>query len=268
VSRLRVCHESCVNTIDGADCRKLDRLLSLTGMRKMLSREYDGNMTGDPRGQAPGRKDPARYAIYYAPKPLSPLERFGTTWLDRRVPATEAPRVYGFHATLKAPFSLLPRHSVESLREALSAFARRRAAFDAPPLRLAEIGAFIALFLQEPSMRMQQLADDCVREFDVFRASATAAEIERRRSAGLTERQDALLLQWGYPYVLEEWRFHMTLTGKLARQDRARTLEELWPLAEPHCRHPLRVEEIALFEQSAPGRTFACIGRYALQGAP
>jgi hypothetical protein len=233
----------------------------------MLSRDYDGNMTGDYGGDAPARNANSRYAIYYAPKRRSDLEQFGNSWLNRRIPATEAPRIYGFHATLKAPFSLRPEQTAESLRKALSAFARRRAPFNLPPLRLSEIGGFLALVLQEPSTYMQRLADDCVREFDVFRASAPAAEIERRRNAGLTPRQSALLLQWGYPYVLEEWRFHMTLTGKLAPQERERLLEELRPLVAPHCHQPLQVEDVALFEQSGPGRSFCCIGRYPLECA-
>ena len=33
--------------------------------------------------------------------------------------------------------------------------------------------------------------------------------------SGLTDRQEALLTQWGYPYVMEEFRFHITLTGAL-----------------------------------------------------
>src|SRR5690554_5056560 len=66
----------------------------------------------------------ARYAIYYAPEPGSPLDRFGAAWLGRSAwtgepvaqPAVEGldpeqlaamtaePRLYGFHGTLKPPF--------------------------------------------------------------------------------------------------------------------------------------------------------------------
>lgn len=209
----------------------------------------------------------ARYAIYFAPEPSSDLARFGNLWLSRPIPATQAPRIYGFHATLKAPFPLAPGRTAEALADELAAFARRRHAFNAPPLRLAAIDEFLALTLSGPSMLMQQLADDCVREFDSFRADASAHEIERRRSAGLSQRQSALLLQWGYPYVLDEWRFHMTLTGKLAPAERDRLLDELWPLAQLHCRDPLRVDAVSLFVQPAPGRSFSCIARYSLECA-
>ena len=42
-----------------------------------------------------------------------------------------------------------------------------------------------------------------------------AAELERRRKAGLSAAQEKMLLRWGYPYVLDEFRFHLTLTGRL-----------------------------------------------------
>ena len=33
----------------------------------------------------------------------------------------------------------------------------------------------------------------------------------------LTPAQEALLMRWGSPYVMDEFRFHMTLTGRLAK---------------------------------------------------
>ena len=54
-----------------------------------------------------------------------------------------------------------------------------------------------------------------VREIDAFRKPLTKEELTIRRSKGLTRSQDENLIKWGYPYVFSEFRFHMTLTGKI-----------------------------------------------------
>ena len=41
------------------------------------------------------------------------------------------------------------------------------------------------------------------------------AELRRRGGHFLTPRQEANLTHWGYPYVLDEYEFHITLTGKI-----------------------------------------------------
>src|SRR5690606_25376449 len=123
-------------------------------------------------------------------------------------------RHYGFHATLKAPFRLAPGVSPERLRAAVADFAARRPAFAVPAMKVSAIGGFLAVTLATPSPAMQALADAAVAELDAFRAPPTEAEIARRLQGGLTSQQEALLRRWGYPYVFEEFRFHMTLTGR------------------------------------------------------
>ncbi|HET6522220.1 MAG TPA: DUF1045 domain-containing protein, partial [Geminicoccaceae bacterium] len=175
-----------------------------------------------------------RYAIYFAPAPDDPLGAFGNRWLGRdpwtgeclpqpRIPGlaperlhaiTASPRRYGFHGTLKPPFALAPGATPADLDMAARTFAAARRPVEVP-LALRSLSGFLALVPAEPVPALDALAADCVRAFDSFRAPSDAAELSRRRAAGLTARQDALLLAWGYPYVFEEFRFHLTLTERL-----------------------------------------------------
>ena len=169
-----------------------------------------------------------RYAIYFTPPPESALERFGAVWFARKVSCLDAPRRYGFHGTLKAPFRLKAGEGEPELLSAAESFAHGRWAFSGPPLRLSVLAGFLALTLSEPCDELDRLAADCVTAFDRFRAPATEAELARRRLTGLSSRQEALLLRWGYPYVMDAFRFHMTLTGGLdeAGLDRERAEAE------------------------------------------
>lgn len=166
--------------------------------------------------------DPGRYAIYFAPQPGSALARFGAAWLGYDVAAgafvaqpqapgiaprrlaeiTAEPRRYGFHATLKPPFALAEGAGRGALDEAVAAFAGHFPPFAAPPLRLACLEGFWALMLSQGCREMDRLAASCVTELDRFRALPSADELGRRRRAGLTPVQDALLERWGYPYVI------------------------------------------------------------------
>ena len=227
----------------------------------------------------------ARYALYYAPEPGSPLEAFGRRWLGgdpatgerappfdlpdpaRFVEITRAPRHYGFHGTLKPPFRLADGSTREALHQAVTAFVATRAGFELPPLRLAVLGRFLALVPSEPCAPLDSLAADCVTDFDTFRASPSMDELARRRQGGLTARQDQLLIRWGYPYVLEEFRFHLTLTGPLDDEaEREGVRRMLVPLVMPHCEHSVAVRSICLFEQADGTAPFRIARRYAFGG--
>jgi len=230
--------------------------------------------------------DSGRYAIYFAPGPGTALARFGAEWLgydvaagtaatqaaapgvdlDRLRAITAEPRHYGFHATLKPPFALAPGTDAEGLVEAIAALAAHVAPFATPSLRLARIAGFLALTLAEPCPAMQALADRCVREFDRFRAPLADTELQRRRRAGLSPRQEALLQRWGYPYVMDEFRFHMTLTARLAAEESAIVERALAPLVAPLCAAPLAVDAVSLFHQPAHDAPFRLLQRYRLSG--
>ncbi|MEM7269380.1 MAG: DUF1045 domain-containing protein [Pseudomonadota bacterium] len=218
-----------------------------------------------------------RYGVYYAPPSGSPLAEFGDSWLGWDAEAgenvahldapvdvhaiTTTPRKYGFHGTLKPPFRLTGDPA--ALFSALEDLAASQAPFQTPPLRLSRIGPFLALTLSGPSSDLAKLAAACVEALDPFRAQPTEAELAKRRAAGLTDAQDALLLRWGYPYVMEEFRFHLTLTGALDDTTAEAALDALTPLTEPHCQNPLDVRELTLFGEAEDGR-FHIVRRFPL----
>lgn len=229
-----------------------------------------------------------RYAVYYAPPADSGLWRLAQAWLGRDcetgqllpqpaldgwsaaeiTAATESPRYYGFHATLKAPLRLRAEISAADLRAAITAFAARQRPFRAPPLKVSTIGSFIALTFSAPALEMQALADAAVRELDCLRAPLTADEIERRLEGGLTSRQEDLLRSWGYPYVFEEFRFHMTLTGSNADAGRRERLQtQLASLFRPVLAEPVPVTEICLYSQAHKDRPFQLVERFPLGAA-
>lgn len=227
----------------------------------------------------------ARYAIYYAPAPGSALHEAASAWLGRdaatgavlaRAPEpdladldldalTADPRHYGFHATLKAPFGLAEDQAEADLIEALAVFAAGRPAFvaDIAPQGLS---AFIAFRLVAPSPAMQALHEDCVRAFELYRAPLSDADIARRRKAALTPDQDARLLAYGYPYVFEDFRFHMTLTGAVRDEAlRARIVAALQrrfaPVSGPH-----HFDRLSLFRQETRDAPFTILAQAPFGG--
>ena len=225
----------------------------------------------------------ARYAIYYAPHPDSELWRFGTRWLGRdpirdtelvqpRLPGidqsrirqvTESPRHYGFHATLKAPFVLAESKTRAELVAALEAFAGGQSEFEIAPLRLSDIDGFLALTLPREEPALREVADSCVREFDGFRAPPTQSELERRGPQTMTERQRGYLDAWGYPYVFDEFRFHMTLSCRLDPPERVSFQTKLEPLADASVELPVEVDALCLFEQPNRSTPFRLTGRFS-----
>ncbi len=224
-----------------------------------------------------------RHAIYFAPAP-GPLARFGAEWLGwdaetgkaagppaglppplaaRREAVTAEPRRYGFHATLKAPFRLAEGATVAGLDEAAAMLARRARAF-ALPLRVAAIGRFVALVPDGNAAPFEWLAARCVTGLDALRAPLSEAEVDRRRRAGLDAIGEAHLAQWGYPYVLDRFRFHMTLTGPLDEAKRAAVQGALAALLAPVLAAPVPVASICRFSEGADGR-FRLVRRFGLR---
>jgi hypothetical protein len=160
---------------------------------------------------------------------------------------TAEPRRYGLHATLRPPMRLAT--GWDEFREAAIAAARAVAPFRLPALEVADIGGFLALREAGPCPALQALADSCVTLTNKHRLAPGAEELARRRAAGLSARQEALLQTWGYPYVMEEWFFHLTLTRRLGADERV----VVRAAAEGHFAPVLGgerwVEEIAIFTQ-------------------
>jgi putative phosphonate metabolism protein len=225
-----------------------------------------------------------RYAIYFAADADSALSRFGAELLGydahtggelpfpdealRTVPdwrdITADPRKYGFHATLKAPMALAPGKTEAELAAACATFAGQ--ARPIPLIRpvVDSISGFIAVIPAEPVAELQQLAADCARDFDSFRAPLGAEDRARRKPEKLTERQRDYLDRWGYPYVMEEFRFHMTLTGRLDAERRRPILEMLRGRFAALRLETLAIDRLALFRQHDATSGFRIIGEWTL----
>lgn len=227
----------------------------------------------------------ARYAVYFAPAEGSELERVCASILGRcartnkilkqpELPGlnpsrltelTASPRHYGLHGTLKPPFFLAEETREADLTSATAHLAARWKAFHLPPLRLETIGSFLALTPSAPCPELQALARACVTELDPFRRPASPEELARRRAKSLSPEQDRLLVRWGYPYVLEEFRFHLTLTNSIQNaQERERIRSALAPLLAPFAHQPVPVQAISLFRQPQPDEAFTVMGDFKL----
>lgn len=179
-----------------------------------------------------------RYALYFTPPADDPLTGAAARWLGRDAFTGKAlapdgqrpdgweslvaePARYGFHATLKAPFHLAGGQTETDLLSALDVFAAETPAFTMPRLKIGLLGSFFALVPDGDADALDRFAADVVRAFEPFRAPLSAADIARRKPETLPEPERTYLHDWGYPYVFDAFRFHMTLTGPVPaeRQD-------------------------------------------------
>ena len=176
-----------------------------------------------------------RHAAYFAPAEHSPLAQLGAQWLGRcaqsrramRQPefptispetlraCTAAAARYGWHATMKAPFALKLGVEMDAVPKAFSSLAQSKKALTLPPLTLRHMGDYLALVPDASFSALQELAFDCVRALHPLAAPLSDQQLVQRRLTPLTASQDAMLLQWGYPFVGDEFQWHMTLTGSL-----------------------------------------------------
>jgi putative phosphonate metabolism protein len=225
-----------------------------------------------------------RYAIYYTCAQGSDLDRFGArhlgydAWTGEDLPfpkavvqavpdwreLTQDPRKYGFHATLKAPMTLADGRTEAELLAACADFAA--APHPIPVVRpiVQSISGFIAVIPSEPSPDLQQLASECVSVFDSFRAPLTAEDRARRNPSKLTQRQCDYLDRWGYPYVMDEFRFHMTLTGRLDATRRAPIVTLLQGRFAELGLERFAIDCIALSRQDDAASRFRIIGQWPL----
>jgi putative phosphonate metabolism protein len=217
-----------------------------------------------------------RYAIYFTPPRESPLTRLAASWLGRdafsgqavQSPQTAAltpaeilfhsaaARRYGFHATLKAPFHLAAGESDSALAAAADEFASKTAPFAIPRLAVGQLDGFFALLPEKPVPALDKLAGDVVRAFDRFRSPLTEAEMERRNPDALSAEEFSNLHRWGYPYVFDSFRFHMTLTGRVAGGEAQRVRAALDEVFGTVLSAPVTVDGIAVFVEPEPGAPF------------
>jgi uncharacterized protein DUF1045 len=229
-----------------------------------------------------------RYALYLTPPPDSDLWRFGCDVIGRDALTgapcegfsletyppdawrgmTGDPRRYGFHATLKAPFSLRLDLDAADLFDRVAEFARKHSPFTAGELKLGVVKAggglgFVALKPQGALKELRSFEASVVRGLDRLRAPFVESAGEYRGSERLTPRQAYYLHAWGYPYVLDEFDPHFTLTNAIPDADRVASLLE-WDFGLRIASRALHVDALTLFGQSEPGGEFRILHRFPL----
>lgn len=212
-----------------------------------------------------------RYAIYFTPEP-GPLAETAAHWLGWDIATgtprphpevgplprpvediTRRPRKYGFHATIKPPFHLADGTDETMLRDQAAELCATIAPVQLDGLRLSRLGGFLALTPDGDTSELNALAANVVAALDGLRAPPDAAELARRRARPLSQRQDMMLEKWGYPYVMEEFRFHMTLSGPLKSDDAPAVTTALEGLLKDALPRPFRIGALSLVGERADG---------------
>ncbi|MEM1038719.1 MAG: DUF1045 domain-containing protein [Pseudomonadota bacterium] len=232
-----------------------------------------------------------RYAVYFTPAQDHPLTRDAETWLGRSAwrnedvsrttldgtteelqeRFTRSARKYGFHATMKAPFRLAEGLDEKDLRDACAHFALDHAPTEIAEVIAKPIGSFSALVPAQQSDALRNVAAAAVEHFEPFRAPLSDVEMERRLSSPLTAAQKDLLTHWGYPYVFDEFRFHLTLGGGVSADEHANLGRVIEQHFANHIGRPLDVDRIALFRQDHADAPFHILADYpfsASEAAP
>jgi len=231
-------------------------------------------------------KSNPRYAIYYVPEQFSELNKFGSAWIGRdmisgkTIPQkdlgkltanmirqmTIKARHYGLHATLKAPFVLKDGVTVDDLDLTVRKVAAQHKELVMPRLALRRLGKFLALRPERPSPELNALADTCVIELERFRRPAPPWEVAQRVAAGLSDHQKDMLERWGYPFTLDEFHFHLTLTDHLDPGLFAVVKAELEKEVRKLPLDNIQVNSICLCRQEDRETPFVLLDRYPLLG--
>lgn len=226
-----------------------------------------------------------RFAIYFAPSATSNLWERASTWLgrdasdgdvfdgpvagidrSRLLNLTQSANRYGFHATIKSPMTLADGATEAALRDAMGRFVTAHLPVELGKPRLASLDGFLALLVEE-NERLQDFAAHVVESFDDFRAPMSIKDRAARAGRGLSERQIELLDAYGYPYVFEEFRFHMTLTDRLAADDAADIAQAASTWFGPVLDEPILLDRLSLFHEPDAGKPFRRIADFKLGAA-
>lgn len=214
-----------------------------------------------------------RYAVYYAPRPGDFADQ-AAAWLSGRIALpglphlaadiTVDPRRYGFHGTIRAPFRPADGVDEAQIARTVATLAARLAPVRCEGLGLENLHGFLALTPLGCEAAMLEFGAMVVEGTDTLRAPLTEAEVARRRPESLTTRQRALLAVWGYPHVMEEFRFHLTLTDRLPGTEVAPVAAALQAHFAGVLPSPFVIEDLCLFGEDEAG--FHLLHRYALTG--
>ena len=213
-----------------------------------------------------------RFAIYWTPAPGTAMAEFGALWFggcdtfglppELAARAKIAPAVYGLHATFKAPFPLKEDVAPEALCDALDDFCASRSAPPAGGLILGHHQHYLTLMLDGNQAAIDWLAAECVTQFDRFRAAPDEENDSRRELNGLSPQEEAFLKEFGYPYVLSAFRFHISLAGPLDSAELDAIAKTLEPHLAPFMRGPFQMMDLSLLGEPRRGGVFEVISRH------
>ncbi len=223
-----------------------------------------------------------RYAIYFTLPQTDPVYQTAIKWLgydaysgnktntDSKKLAKNRQYVskaakYGFHATLKPPFRLSQDKSEEQLIDELENFASSITAFTCKPLKIKSMTHFIALAPKNSCDQLDAFAAQCLKHFEPFRAQLTREEYQKRNPVLLSERQLRYLEQWGYPYVEDEFRFHMTLTDSMMEDEIKKIKKKLKQYFKEVLGKPLQINQLHIFRQDSTCSNFQIISSHNLK---
>ncbi len=227
--------------------------------------------------------DFSRYAIYYVPPESDHLTKFAASWFGWDVyqgirvnyselsnlnydikEITKKPCKYGLHGTLKAPFSLAKDRTIDELRLSLSRLSSSIKKFEIPFISLRKISGFIAIVPTTQNKKLNFLAKKCLQELDCFREVESLEILNKRRSVELSSSMKQNLLKWGYPYVLNDFQFHLTMTSKLAPKVSENVFSVLSSELSSVLNSPLVISKICLFGESKIHGKFKVIEEFSL----
>ena len=221
-----------------------------------------------------------RVAIYFLPKKNSSLENFGKnllgrdinkkkkisltrrqkyfinrgfTYFDELKDYCEEPAKYGFHATLKAPFRLKRNVKTKNFYDVISHIAAQHSRFKIKGLKIVYSKKFTFITSRKPNKLLINLENDLVKHLDTFRAELNKTEIKKRIPDSLTFKQNKYLKEWGYPFVLDQFKFHMTLMNQNNNKLSNKQKLELEKLIYKISNNLLEFNEISLLGENKNG---------------
>lgn len=221
-----------------------------------------------------------RVAIYFLPKKNSSLENFGKnllgrdinkkrkisltrrqkyfinrrfTYFDELKDYCEKPAKYGFHATLKAPFRLKRNVKTKDFYDVISHIAAQHSRFKIKGLKIVYRKKFTFITSRKEIKSLINLENDLVKHLDTFRAELNKTEIKKRNPDSLTFKQNKYLKEWGYPFVLDQFKFHMTLMNQNNNKLSNKQKLELEKLIYKISNNLLEFNEISLLGENKNG---------------
>jgi hypothetical protein len=149
-----------------------------------------------------------------------------------------------------------------ALVEAMAAFCACRRRLVTGKLQLHRFPRFLALVPESETAELDWLADSCVTYFDHFRSPITPED--RARRGDMTSAEAALFEQFGYNFIFNNFKFHITLAGPLDEPELDALQPALATAVAPLCEKPFAVEDLCLFGDPGEGAPFQLVERFSL----